>query len=68
MNYRTMKSDVLLMPGNSDMFDNRPWFYNDQNMKEFHHAVRSVSIIYLESILCILIEFQGHTSLISTAP
>ncbi|KUL90166.1 hypothetical protein ZTR_02065 [Talaromyces verruculosus] len=41
MNYRTMKSDVLVMPGNSDMFDNRPWFYNDQNMKEFHHTVIS---------------------------
>ncbi|QGA18445.1 hypothetical protein EYB26_006130 [Talaromyces marneffei] len=36
-----MKSDVLLMPGNSDMFDSRPWFDNNQNMKEFHHAVIS---------------------------
>ncbi|EED22295.1 conserved hypothetical protein [Talaromyces stipitatus ATCC 10500] len=36
-----MKSDVLLVPGNNDMFNNQAWFYNDQNLKDFHNAVIS---------------------------
>lgn len=36
-----MRSDVLPMPGNGGIYDNRSWFYNDQNLKDFHHAVIS---------------------------